>query len=115
MDRNDAVPGELSARRHNRTFKQPERTRGRRPGVAAQRRGMPLRKGAMPSPSIFEPADRRPLRILIVDDDEDTAYLSSTLLETKGHEVESALGGESALSRVESFAPDLVILDVVMP
>jgi CheY-like chemotaxis protein len=69
----------------------------------------------MVSPHTPERPDAVPLRILIVDDDEDTAYSANILLKARGHEVESTLGGNTALSRVQLFVPDLVLLDLVMP
>ena len=56
-----------------------------------------------------------PLRILIVDNDEDTTYTTSLLLENKGHDVESALSAQSAIGRMAVFQPDLVLLDLLMP
>lgn len=57
----------------------------------------------------------RPLRILVVDDDEDTAISATRLLQARGHEVESAQGGNAALARMDIFRPELVILDLSMP
>ena len=54
-------------------------------------------------------------RVLIVDDDPRVLDLLVELLETEGYDVLSATDGRSALEQVPSFAPDLVISDVVMP
>lgn len=58
-----------------------------------------------------------PLRkILYVDDQPDLRELGRLALEVVGKfEVEAHGSGEDALARVEAFAPDLVLLDVVMP
>jgi CheY-like chemotaxis protein len=56
-----------------------------------------------------------PLRILIVDDDRDTTYSTAALLQIRGHVVETALDGTSALSRTGQFVPDLIVLDLLMP
>src|ERR1051326_2035432 len=54
-------------------------------------------------------------RILVVDDSPDTADTMAMLLETSGHEVRTATSGADALSIVDSFRPDLVLLDIGMP
>jgi PAS domain S-box-containing protein len=55
-------------------------------------------------------------RILIVDDDADTRALEANLLaEIGGCELRMAANGLEALEAVGSFAPDLVLLDLVMP
>jgi CheY-like chemotaxis protein len=57
----------------------------------------------------------RPLSVLIVDDDLDTAQTTSTLLSMFGHETRFALGGQEALSLAATDPPDVVLLDVRMP
>lgn len=54
-------------------------------------------------------------RILIVDDDPEMLTLLRTLLETQGFAVYTASSGETALHLLHQVAPDLVILDVLMP
>lgn len=54
-------------------------------------------------------------RILVVDDIEDNLFLLRTVLETEGYEVETAGNGGSALAKVESAPPDLILMDVMMP
>lgn len=54
-------------------------------------------------------------RILIVDDDPEMLVLLRTLLEAQGFAVYMASNGESALHLLHQVAPDLVILDVLMP
>ena len=53
-------------------------------------------------------------RILIVDDDPDFVEIMRMVLSAKGHQVESASGGDQALRRVREEPPDLVLLDVMM-
>jgi len=55
-----------------------------------------------------------PKRILIVDDEEHNLDLLEALLESLGHESESALNGFEALSKLDPSI-DLVLLDVMMP
>jgi len=53
--------------------------------------------------------------ILVVDDDPTVRALLATLLETRGHVVEQAPDGRSALDRLAHLKPDLVFLDLQMP
>jgi CheY-like chemotaxis protein/phosphoribosyl 1,2-cyclic phosphodiesterase len=57
----------------------------------------------------------RPLRILVVDDDEDLRILARKALVRGGHEVMEATGGADALQLIERQPPDLVLLDLLMP
>lgn len=59
-------------------------------------------------------AEQKP-RILIVDDDPVITRLLEINFRLKGFQVDWALGGEEALRRVDEVAPDLIILDVMMP
>ena len=54
-------------------------------------------------------------RVLIVDDEASIVTALEFLLQRSGYEVMAAQNGDEALKRVESFAPDLVLLDVMMP
>ncbi|HUR73967.1 MAG TPA: response regulator transcription factor [Sporichthya sp.] len=54
-------------------------------------------------------------RLLVVDDEENIVELLSTSLRYAGFQVETASNGEEALEAVGSFAPDLLVLDVMMP
>ena len=54
-------------------------------------------------------------RVLIVDDDQRVLELLVDLLELEGYEVAGAADGAEGTTLAHSFAPDLVISDVVMP
>ncbi|WP_459568124.1 chemotaxis protein CheB [Cupriavidus sp. 8B] len=54
-------------------------------------------------------------RILVVDDNADGAQSSAALLSLYGHEVQVAEDGETALSYLRSFRPDVVLLDIGLP
>ncbi len=54
-------------------------------------------------------------RILIVDDNADAANSLSELLKLDGHATMPAFSAEDALSLAESFAPDVVLLDIGLP
>jgi PAS domain S-box-containing protein len=55
------------------------------------------------------------LRILVVDDNADSAQSLSMLLRDKGHEVHAANDGATALELVRTLRPQVVILDIAMP
>ena len=54
-------------------------------------------------------------KVLVVDDDEDLAELVKILLTQEGYEVAWAPNGKVGVEMVDSFEPDLIILDVMMP
>ncbi|HEX6045478.1 MAG TPA: PAS domain S-box protein [Pyrinomonadaceae bacterium] len=54
-------------------------------------------------------------RVLIVDDDHRVLELLVDLLEIEGYEVASAVDGAEGASLAQTFSPDVVISDVVMP
>jgi CheY-like chemotaxis protein len=53
--------------------------------------------------------------ILLVDDDPEVRSAIRTALETKGYQVLTAVDGNQALAMAERDAPDLVVVDMVMP
>ncbi|WP_408328894.1 PAS domain-containing hybrid sensor histidine kinase/response regulator [Paraburkholderia strydomiana] len=57
----------------------------------------------------------KPLRILLVDDNRDSADSLAMLLELKGHEVRIAYEGEQALQIAPRFVPHLAVIDIAMP
>ena len=54
-------------------------------------------------------------KVLIVDDELNIVTALEYLLQKSGYEVMAAQNGDEALQCMESFAPDLVLLDVMMP
>lgn len=54
-------------------------------------------------------------RILVVDDESSIVELIKTELEFEGYNVETASDGQMAIDRARSFAPDLIILDIMLP
>lgn len=54
-------------------------------------------------------------RILITDDDPDLRSLLCGILADEGHEVSAVPDGRHALDSILNDAPDLVMLDVMMP
>ena len=55
------------------------------------------------------------LRVLVVDDNEDSADSLATLLTMGGHETATAHDGPEALTLAEQFRPHVAILDVGLP
>jgi len=54
-------------------------------------------------------------RILLVDDSADIRHLLGTILKDEGHNVTVASDGVQAIESIKSDAPDLMILDIMMP
>lgn len=54
-------------------------------------------------------------KILLVDDDPLFSVWLADALGTQGHEVACAVNGVDGLACIESFAPDIIVLDLVMP
>jgi CheY-like chemotaxis protein len=54
-------------------------------------------------------------RILVVDDEPDLIQIVSSILETKGYEIDVAHDGKEALDRIQASKPDLLIIDLMMP
>jgi DNA-binding response OmpR family regulator len=56
-----------------------------------------------------------PGKVLLVDDEPNIVTALEYLLGRSGYEVRIATNGDEALQQMEAFAPDLVLLDVMMP
>jgi DNA-binding response OmpR family regulator len=54
-------------------------------------------------------------KILIADDEPNIVTSLEFLMRRQGHETRVARDGDEALAEVESFRPDLVLLDVMLP
>jgi CheY-like chemotaxis protein len=54
-------------------------------------------------------------RVMVVDDSETDAFLLSQVLMFMGHTVEQVHNGREALNKVDSFSPDVMVLDIRMP
>jgi CheY-like chemotaxis protein len=53
--------------------------------------------------------------VFCIDDEPDTIDLVRLILKRGGYEVIGATGGREALARLPEVAPDLILLDVMMP
>src|SRR5688572_13278786 len=54
-------------------------------------------------------------RLVLVEDEPDIATLVATKFRNAGYDVSMAMDGESGLALIIASAPDLVLLDVMMP
>jgi DNA-binding response OmpR family regulator len=54
-------------------------------------------------------------KVLIADDEPNIVTALEFLLRRRGYDVQVATNGEEALAKVESYAPDVVLLDIMMP
>ena len=59
--------------------------------------------------------DGSPVRVLVVDDEANLTELLSMALRYEGWEVKSAATGSSAVRACREFAPDAVVLDMMLP
>jgi CheY-like chemotaxis protein len=54
-------------------------------------------------------------RVLIVEDEADLAWVEQFNLQDEGYDVEVALEGLAAIEALDRFAPQLMVLDVMLP
>lgn len=54
-------------------------------------------------------------KVAVIEDDHDLQYLYQLKLENEGFLVKVASNGEEGLSITESFRPDIILLDLMMP
>jgi len=57
----------------------------------------------------------KPLRVLVVDDNDDAAEMLTTMLGQWGYDARPAPNGRTALALAETFAPEIVLLDLGLP
>src|ERR1700759_5365286 len=60
-------------------------------------------------------ATSRPIRVLVVEDDEEIAQVLQRSLRLEGYEVKLAADGVRGLDEAHAFLPDLIILDLGLP
>jgi two-component system, chemotaxis family, CheB/CheR fusion protein len=67
------------------------------------------------SPARESVAASQSLRVLVVDDNVDTADSAGMLLRESGHDVQIAYSAKTALDAAVAFRPDVVLLDIGLP
>jgi CheY-like chemotaxis protein/nitrogen-specific signal transduction histidine kinase len=60
-------------------------------------------------------AAKKSHRILVVDDNEDSAEVTAILLRLEGHEVTVAHSGPAAIEQIPAALPDILLLDIGLP
>jgi two-component system, chemotaxis family, CheB/CheR fusion protein len=68
-----------------------------------------------PSESGQQPENAKSRKILVVDDNLDSAESLALILELSGHVVKKAHDGREAVARAAEFRPDVVLLDIGLP
>jgi two-component system OmpR family response regulator len=76
---------------------------------------MPRSADPAPPAEALRRADGAPARLLVVDDEDSLVHLLHDALRFAGYEVAMARTGREALEAVRETAPDLVVLDVMLP
>jgi two-component system response regulator VicR len=54
-------------------------------------------------------------KVLIVEDDRDLNNAYGLILKHEGYDVVEAYDGKEAIKKLDDFAPDLILLDLLMP
>src|SRR5690242_2031070 len=60
-------------------------------------------------------AASRPVRVLVVEDDEEIAQVLQRSLRLEGYEVKLAADGVRGLDEAHAFLPDIIVLDLGLP
>jgi CheY-like chemotaxis protein len=66
-------------------------------------------------PAASRASAHRRSRVLVVDDNRDSADTLAALLEAWGHEVRTLYDGPSAIAATAEFQPNVVLLDIGLP
>jgi len=72
-------------------------------------------KGAGERPEGEGAAPAPPLRVLVVDDNRDSADSLGMLFRLVGHEIRTAHDGLEAIAAADEFRPDAILLDIGLP
>ena len=56
-----------------------------------------------------------PLKVLVVDDNRDSADSMSLMLQMQGYDTHTAYDGQEALDAAEAYRPDVILLDIGLP
>ena len=78
-------------------------------GVPDNKITHPLASGAGPEPTT------RPIRVLVAEDERDTALMLVMVLRDEGYDARAVHSGRSVMGAILDFDPDAVILDIHLP
>jgi two-component system CheB/CheR fusion protein len=70
------------------------------------------RRAPVPEPSLQRD---EPLRILLIEDNEDSAEMMCLLLQRAGHEVRVATRGDQGVTMAKASPPDVIVCDIGLP
>ncbi|ESQ77882.1 response regulator [Asticcacaulis sp. YBE204] len=76
---------------------------------------LPLSEAAARREADAPAAEHKPLNVLVVDDNRESAQTTSWMLELIGHTARTVNDGYAALEAVKTDTPDVVLLDIGMP
>lgn len=76
---------------------------------------LPRASAPQEEPRAPTPPPAHPLRLLVVDDSDDTAEMMSALLTMAGHDVRIAHSGPAALEAAAAHRPEAIVLDIGLP
>ena len=65
--------------------------------------------------SVAPQASPHRFKILVVDDNADSALSLALMLSIMGHDTRTAHDGESAVTTAEAFLPEVILLDIGLP
>lgn len=74
-----------------------------------------LAETSPPKESLTENQPVTPRRILVVDDNQDSANTCALLLQLDGHDAKAVYEGAAALAIVCEFKPDVILMDIGLP
>lgn len=77
----------------------------------SSRTSKPLRPSQAPPAVAVQPVHR----LLVVDDNQDAAFVLASILRHRGHTVRVAHDGPAALAVIDDFEPDVALLDIGLP
>ena len=75
----------------------------------------PLPREAAPASAAPGSIPSKQRRVLVVDDNRDSAAMLALLLGQSGHEIQLAYDGIEGLEAAQRFRPDVILLDIGMP
>jgi predicted signal transduction protein with EAL and GGDEF domain/CheY-like chemotaxis protein len=68
-----------------------------------------------PAHSLADEPGTKPPQVLLVDDDEVNLLLTAIALRDRGFDITESSSGEQALKQLAEWAPDMIVLDAMMP